>query len=240
MNSNLSSPEKFESIVGQTGYVETNPALHVSGDHSTRIEALFREEHPKLVHFLVARTGSWAEARDVAAQAFIQILGIKDPEAVNSLKAYLYTVARNIAINRQKLAAIRRRIDGIARHEFANTAPSPEPQVFALERLQVLQRAIKRLRPLWREALMLRFWDHLPFDEIVVRFAERGVQVEKRTVERWVHDAIAECRGVIWAAEGNGSGKLCGARAKRPRCARLVLGNQSREGLDDGTAPPPG
>jgi RNA polymerase sigma factor (sigma-70 family) len=206
MNSDLVSHE-FEPISDQTGCVETTPAVCVSGDHATRIDALFREEHPKLVHYLVARTGSWAEARDVAAQAFTQVLGMKDPETVNSLKAYLYTVAQNIAINRRKLAAIRRRIDGIARHEFASSAPSPEPEVFAEERLQVLQGAVENLRPLWREALTLRFWDHLPFDEMVIRFAQRGLQVNKRTVERWVHDAVAECRRKIRAAEGNGGGK---------------------------------
>ena len=206
MNSDLVS-STFEPMSDQTVCVEANPAPRVSEDHATRVEALFREEHPKVVHYLVARTGSWAEARDVAAQAFSQVLGMKDPEAVNSLKAYLYTVAQNIAINRQKLAAIRRRIDGIARHEFASTAPSPEPQVFAEERLQVLQRAVESLRPLWREALALRFWDHLPFDEIVVRFAQRGVDVNKRTVERWVKDAVTECRRKIRAAEGDGGGK---------------------------------
>ena len=206
MSSDLVS-STFEQISDHTGCVDPNPAPRVPASHATRIEALFREEHPKLVHYLVARTGSWAEARDCAAQAFIQVLGMKDPETVNSLKAYLYTVAQNTATNRQKLAAIRRRIDGIARHEFASTSPSPEPLVFAEERLQVLQRAVESLRPLLRETVMYRFWDHLPIGEIVVRFAQRGVEVNKRTVERWLHDAVAECRRKIRAAEGNGDGK---------------------------------
>jgi RNA polymerase sigma factor (sigma-70 family) len=205
MSSDLVSTP-FEPMADQF-CVEATPAPHVSLDHATRVEALFREEHQKLVHYLVARTGSWAEARDVAAQAFTQVLGMKDPEAVNSLKAYLYTVAQNIAINRQKAAAIRKRIDGIARYEFPSTAPSPEPQVFAEQRLLVLQRAVEGLRPLLREALTLQFFDHLPVDEIVVRFAQRGVEVNKRTVERWLHDAVAECRRKIRAAEGNGGAK---------------------------------
>jgi len=132
--------------------------------------------------------------------------GFED-HAVNSLKAYLYTVALNIAKDRQKLAAIRRRIEGIARHEFTSTSPSPEPLLSAEQRVQVLQRAIEGLRPLWREVLTLRYWDHLEVSEMVARFAQRGVDVNKRTVERWLHDAIAECRREVRAAEGDGGGK---------------------------------
>src|SRR5271170_4231422 len=59
-------------------------------DHTQRIAELFREEYPKLVHYMVARTGSWSEARDVAAQAFAQVLEMKTPDAINFLKAYVY------------------------------------------------------------------------------------------------------------------------------------------------------
>ncbi len=197
----------FASVPEQLAGTEAGPTRRVCGEHALRIEALFQEEHPRVVAYLAARTGSWAEARDVASQAFTQVLAMKDPSAVNSLKAYLYTVAQNIAKDRQKLAAIRRRIEGIARHEFTSTSPSPEPLLSAEQRVEVLQRAIEGLRPLWREVLTLRYWDHLEVNEMVVRFAQRGVDVNKRTVERWLHDAIAECRREVRAAEGDGGGK---------------------------------
>ena len=40
---------------------------NLSDAHAQKIAELFREEYPKLVHYMVARTGSWPEARDVAA-----------------------------------------------------------------------------------------------------------------------------------------------------------------------------
>src|SRR5690348_12666891 len=34
------------------------------GTHTQRVAALFRDEYPKLVHYMVSKTGSWPEARD--------------------------------------------------------------------------------------------------------------------------------------------------------------------------------
>jgi RNA polymerase sigma-70 factor (ECF subfamily) len=206
MNSDLLS-SVFGPISEQSDAAQLDATQRVCGEHALRIEALFREEHPRVVAYLVARTGSWAEARDVAAQAFTQLLVMKDPGAVNSFRAYLYTVALNIAKDRKKLAAIRGRIVGIARHEFTSTSPSPEPLLFAEERLRVLQEVVEGLRPLWREVLTLKYWEHLEVNEMVVRFAQRGVDVNKRTVERWLHDAVAACRRKVRAAEGDGGGK---------------------------------
>jgi RNA polymerase sigma factor (sigma-70 family) len=200
MSSKTSTDVKFLS---ESPRRRPNESLQVAvGEQVARIEALFREEHSRLVAYLAARTGSWAEARDVAAQAFTRMLEMRDLGSVNSPKAYLYTIAQNIVKDRQKLAAIRRRLDQTFCHEMATTFPSPEPLMSADERLHVLQKAIEGLRPVWREALNLRYWDHLEVSEMVIRFVERGVAVNKRTVERWLHEAVGECRRRIRAAEG--------------------------------------
>ncbi|HEY0340504.1 MAG TPA: sigma factor, partial [Steroidobacteraceae bacterium] len=81
--------------------------------HIQKIAELFREEYPKLVHYMVARTGSWPEARDVAAQAFAQVLEMRAPDTVSFLKAYVYRVARKLATDRASAGAIRTRINKI-------------------------------------------------------------------------------------------------------------------------------
>lgn len=182
----------------------TESPLRVSKEHAERMALLFHEEHRKLVGYLLRRTRSSAEAWDIASRAFSQLLFMKDPGAVNCFKAYLYIAARNITINCRVLGMGRTRIDGIARHEFTSTSPSPEPLLFEEERLQVLQRVVAALRPLWREAVLMRFWDHLEYQEIAERFAQKGISVTDRTVRRWVKEAIAECRRQIRSAEGEG------------------------------------
>jgi RNA polymerase sigma factor (sigma-70 family) len=174
----------------------------VDKTHAERMAALFQDEHSKVVHYLVARAGSWAEARDIAAQAFSQVLMMKDPNSVGSLRAYVYRAAHNIATDRQKQGAIRRRIDVLAHQEMSTVSPSPEPELMEQERLDILNAAVERLRPVHRMAVALRFWDRLSYDEIVQRFADKGMSVNERTVRRWIVDAMTECRRAVRTAEG--------------------------------------
>jgi RNA polymerase sigma factor (sigma-70 family) len=172
--------------------------------HTQKIAELFREEYPKLVHYMVARTGSWPEARDVAAQAFAQVLEMRAPDTISFLKAYVYRVARNLATDRARAGAIRTRINKIVRHEFASTSPSPEPLFAHEQRIKVLSEAIESLRPTRKMVLRLRVWDELPYTEIESRFAADGVSVNERTLLRWYADALNELRQAILAAEESG------------------------------------
>ena len=179
-----------------------------SSDAQTqRIAALFREEYPKLVHYMVARTGSWPEARDVAAQAFAQVLEMRAPDTVTFLKAYVYRVARNLATDRARAGAIRTRLNKIVKHEFATTTPSPEPLFAHEQRIKVLSDAIETLRPTRKMVLRLRVWDELPYTEIESRFAADGVSVNERTLLRWYADALKELRQAILAAEELGEAR---------------------------------
>jgi RNA polymerase sigma factor (sigma-70 family) len=185
-----------------------SPTQAASRDaHTQKIAELFREEYPKLVHYMVARTGSWPEARDVAAQAFAQVLEMRAPDTIRFLKAYVYRAARNLATDRARAGAIRTRINQIVRHEFASTSPSPEPLFAHEQRIKVLSDAIESLRPTRKMVLRLRVWDELPYTEIESRLAAVGVSVTERTLLRWYADALKELRQAILAAEELGEGR---------------------------------
>jgi RNA polymerase sigma-70 factor (ECF subfamily) len=171
------------------------------GTHTERVAALFRDEYPKLVHYMVSKTNSWPEARDIAAQAFAQILEMRAPETVSYLKAYVYRAARNLATDRARAGAIRNRLNRIVRHEFASTTPSPEPQLMQQQRVKVLGTAIEALRPTRKMVLRWRMWDELPYAEIESRFAAEGVCVNERTLLRWYAEALRELREAILEAE---------------------------------------
>jgi RNA polymerase sigma factor (sigma-70 family) len=201
-------PVAFEPDIPDESAGPGTPAqANLSDAHAQKIAELFREEYPKLVHYMVARTGSWPEARDVAAQAFAQVLEMRAPDTISFLKAYVYRVARNLATDRARAGAIRTRINKIVRHEFASTTPSPEPQFAHEQRIKVLSDAIETLRPTRRMVLRLRVWDELPYTEIESRFAADGVSVNERTLLRWYADALKELRQAILAAEELGEAR---------------------------------
>ena len=190
-----------ESESDQSGGPAVATSSALGEPHCQRIAELFRDEYAKLVHYLVASTGSRAEARDVASQAFAQVLEMRDPDTVSFLKAYVYRAARNLATNRARLGAIRGRINQIVRYEFTGISPSPEPLFMHQQRLDVLQRALEGLRPTRRMVLKWRMWEELPYAEIESRFAAEGLAVNERTLNRWYAEGLKELRQAIRAAE---------------------------------------
>lgn len=166
-----------------------------------RIARLFEAEYTNVVSYIAARIGSWPEARDIVAEAFAEILRKPNPETVSFLRAYIYQAARNIASNRARLGAGRKRILGIARHEFTSTTPSPEPDLIKEQQLQILERVLDGMRPSRKMLLKLRMWDELSFSDILAKFAAEGVVVKERTLFRWYADALEELRTAIEAAE---------------------------------------
>jgi RNA polymerase sigma factor (sigma-70 family) len=158
--------------------------------YADQIAQLFEAEYPKLVHYLVARTRSWAEARDVASQAFAQVLEVQNPQAVSFLKGYVYQAAKNIWTDRCKIKAIRTRIDHVARYDIATTSPSPEPLLGRQQRAEVLRKAIDGLKASRKMVLIWRIWDELTYREIASRLAEEGIMVDERTASNWCAEAL--------------------------------------------------
>src|SRR3981189_1973379 len=70
------------------------PIPPVSKSHADRMADLFDRYHKKLVKTLAARTRSWDEARDIAAQAFTDVLALERPGSVDFFASYLYRTAR--------------------------------------------------------------------------------------------------------------------------------------------------
>lgn len=198
---NLDSTFQPDSEADGSGSARAKPRSSINGTHTQRVADLFRSEYPKLVHYMVSKTGSWPEARDVAAQAFAQVLEMRAPETISYLKAYVYRAARNLATDRARAGAIRTRLNRIVRHEIPTIAPSPEPQFMHQERVKVLGTAIEALRPTRRMVLRWRMWDELPYAEIESRFAAEGVCVNERTLLRWYAEALKDLRQAILAAE---------------------------------------
>jgi RNA polymerase sigma factor (sigma-70 family) len=176
----------------------------ISDEHARRVCQCFKENHAQLIHWLVTRTGSWAIARDIADQAFSNVLEMEHPESVGDVRPYVYKTAFNLAARRAETAAIHRRIYQVIGYEPDRISPSPEPVCVDQQRLETLQQAIEALPPRVRMALKLRFWDERPYAEITLRFREKGVVVSLRTIKRWVANGLECCRQEIELREGKG------------------------------------
>jgi RNA polymerase sigma-70 factor (ECF subfamily) len=164
--------------------------------YSDTVAALFRTKDQELKRFLASRLGSPDEAQEVAQEAYARLLALDKPETPSILVFRLWRIAANLAKDRIKLRAIRRRIGPVALLDPIVAAPSPEPLCIAHERIGLVERALEELPPRCRQAFMLRILDDRQYEEVALL-----VGVDARTAKRYVARALAHCQRVINMAE---------------------------------------
>lgn len=106
------------------GDPRANPRPMSTPPSPTALLSAFHESYPALVRFIARRTGSPQDARELAHDAWIRVAEratLEDgPPAALAARAYVYTVAENIAIDH-----LRRRQRGAER--FAATPSDADP-----------------------------------------------------------------------------------------------------------------
>src|SRR5688572_10406081 len=109
------------------------------------IEQLFREHNDTLIRFLRARLRSQQAAREVAQEAYVRLLSLDETGAVSYLRAFLFKIAENLAVDRLRRDDIHERAARLPLfQEFADTR-TPERQTAAEQTIQRLERVIAAL-----------------------------------------------------------------------------------------------
>lgn len=156
--------------------------------HQQKVGALFEEHNAALIRFLSARLPSEEEAREIAQEAYVKLLGLDEPDAINHFRAYLFRVARNLAADRLQQRHRRRELRNLALVGAARTSPSPERALYAAQKLAVIQEAVLELPAKCRTAFLLRRIHQFSTVEIAERMGLTG-----RMVNLYVARALAHC-----------------------------------------------
>nr|NIQ52085.1 sigma-70 family RNA polymerase sigma factor [Gemmatimonadota bacterium]NIU75341.1 sigma-70 family RNA polymerase sigma factor [Gammaproteobacteria bacterium]NIX23680.1 sigma-70 family RNA polymerase sigma factor [Actinomycetota bacterium] len=115
------------------------------------LSGIYREHYRSLVRFLYRRIGDQARAEDLAQEAFVRALEHQPSKP----RAWLFTVAANLARDEGRRASVRRRHLTLIKAEASARPPEPPPDV-AMERRETIhrvQRALAELTERDREAL---------------------------------------------------------------------------------------
>lgn len=166
-----------------------------SGTQSSDVERLFREHNSALLRFISAKIGSEQEAREIAQEAYVQLLQLGHPEAVSYLRAFLFKTAANLAIDRLRQRARRSHVTTTDYVDFAVFELSPERQVAGEQALSVVRAAVQELPAKCRQAFLLHRVHELHVDEI----AER-MQIGACMVRRYISRALEYVRCRLDAA----------------------------------------
>lgn len=113
----------------------------------------------RFAHWLA---GDGAEAQDITSETFIRAWAHNSAIRTETLKAYLFTIARNYHLEKQRKS--KRRIP----LEDVHPDPSPGPEAVVEAQLELLrvQRILQTLPEIDRAAFVLRVQHELPYAEI--------------------------------------------------------------------------
>lgn len=161
------------------------------GTHVADVVRLFREHNTTLVRLLATRLQSMAEAKEVAQEAYVRVLQLDQPGASNLLRAYLFRIALNLAVDRLRRRNVRQRVHASAPEfqEAAEDLCDPEREVIARDELLTVARCMKELPERCRKAFLMYRMDGEPQARIAQRLG-----VSERMVSMYIRQAMIYCR----------------------------------------------
>jgi RNA polymerase sigma-70 factor (ECF subfamily) len=180
-----------------------------------RDESAFNElviTYERRVYGLVFRMlGRRDEAEDLAQEVFVQVFKAIDQfRGESKLSTWIYRIAVNLCKNRTKYLSRRHAgeqddIDAIAERVPMSAARAatvgdvsrPDELVEGMQLEGIVKRAIQKLEPEFREALILADVEDMPYEEIA-----QIMNVPVGTVKSRIHRARAQLKALVEKALG--------------------------------------
>ena len=170
---------------------ESVPLPYGNHERAVQVTELFRSHNRTLVRFLQAKLQDPQEAREIAQEAYVRLLELERTGAVGFLRAYLFKIASNLAIDRLRSRNTRERIDAHCPDFLEELVPEGpvEKEVFAADEMRVFWDCLRELPEPYRRSFVLHRIDNLSTNEIGKR-----IQKSERMVRRYLAYALVYCR----------------------------------------------
>ncbi|MGE5813207.1 MAG: RNA polymerase sigma factor [Acidobacteriota bacterium] len=163
-------------------------------------EQIVRRYQRPVINFIARVTGDRAGAEDLAQETFVKAFrALHSFDTTRRFSSWLLRIAHNTAVD-----ALRRTrghelsLDSRGDPDRLVPEPAAPPQPDLVEQQDLgraLDAALRRLRPEYRAAVVLRYHESLSFDEI-----SAVMQVPEATARTYVHRARKELAGLMTAA----------------------------------------
>jgi RNA polymerase sigma factor (sigma-70 family) len=153
------------------------------------LEALYRDQSPRLLRSIARRTSSREEAHDLVHEIFLRIarIGASRPLRLDKPEAYLSRMATNLLRDGARTAARQQSDRHVVVDEQTLPGADQQKQLEARDMLRRMEAAMLKLRPITREIFMAHRLDGLSYAEIADR---TGLSV--KGVEKHMSKAIAQ------------------------------------------------
>ena len=148
---------------------------------------LFAESRQALHRYIQRFVGSSETAKEIVQEAFLRTY--RQRESVTTLRAFLFSTARNLAANEYRHRRVMERgaLGHFGDSRVKTEHESLETEVLRDERNRLIQEAIDRLPPQCRAAFALRVFHECSYKEVADRLGISAKTVEKH-IARGLHD----------------------------------------------------
>src|SRR5437667_1715813 len=136
----------------------------------SEFEAIYREYGDAVFRYTLRSVGNRELAEDITSEVFLELYRNRDTVDAGKLPAWLFTVARNRAVDHWRKSAIEQRYAGQAPAQ--STAPPPRMD------LQEWLQDEPSLKPIHRACLLMRFVHGMNRVEIAERLNVSEVKVK--------------------------------------------------------------
>lgn len=147
--------------------------------------------YEELTRYFSRRLGSPGSASEVVHDTYLRLEALGQVPDIANQRAYLYRVASNIALDRQRADSRRRKwqVSEEPAVEYASPAPLADAALEHKQRLRLLAQAVQELPPRCREVFLMHKLDGLSHGEIASRLG-----ISRSMVEKHIMRALAHCR----------------------------------------------
>lgn len=176
-------------------------AVQLQQGEEVALETIVRRYHGP-IHAYITRVGAeYHVAADVVQEVFIKVCRHIDsykPEL--SFKPWIYTIASNTYKDYLKKAYVQHDVLGLEIHnDIAAACDTPETAFLERAEREMVLEALQRLGDIYRQVLVLRYYQDLKLEEIALI-----LEIPLGTVKSRLSTAIQHLRK-IFVKEGKGS-----------------------------------
>lgn len=161
--------------------------------YAAQVAELFREHNRALIAFLQCKLNSAHDAQEVAQETFMRMLTLDRPEQISSLRAYLFRIASNLAVDRLRMHKVRS--DAALEQppeDLWHGAPIPERHASAAEQWRGIREALRELPEKTHQAFVMHVIEGRDFAVVA-----QTMKLSERMVRYHVTHALAYCRARV-------------------------------------------
>ena len=160
------------------------------------LERLFQKHGEPLRSYLLGRISSEADVDDLIQEVFSRLAKIDDLRSRLSVeageranRAFIFSAANNLLVDMERRKAVRRDYQSSEGAVDKAFELSPDVVVVAQQELELVKRAIFKLRPKWRQAFVSSRFKYMSYKEI-----SEQMGVSEKQVQYYITNALAKLR----------------------------------------------